>query len=346
MDIQKFCSHMQAEGFLLDPVRVKADGRWHNVRLVDNAPGKSAGAYKILNDYVAFYKNWRTGECKSFSDNTFVNKHGKETLYKLMKQQEFELKQQYFKASKLAYEKYLSIEYNPQATSDYLIKKQVGNYGCKIDDSGNLIIPFYNEKGYLRTLQTIKPDGYKIFAKDAEFKGNYHKINFGLVDKVQSEYFGKIFIGEGYATMASVYEAIKYPCVVAANAGNMKIVLEKLTTLYPKAQFIICADNDLYLRETVKGSGKWIWDNPGIDAAVECEQIFNCKIIIPDFSGIKDIDSDINKLTDFNDLHRALGLDTVKKQIFETLALYKAQALKQSDKQRYSSEQHISFAHR
>lgn len=316
MDINKFCSHVQAEGFVLYPQNVKADGRWHNCRLVDNAKGKAAGAYKILNDSVAFYKNWRDGKVKAFTDNSIVSKYGRESLQKLIKQQEWELKQQYFEASKLAYDKYMSTPHNNKVQSEYLARKLVGNYGCKIDDNGNLIIPFYNGNGYLRTLQTIQPDGYKVFEKGAEVKGNYHKIHFGLVDKVQSEYYGKIFVGEGYATMASVHEATKYPCVVAANAGNLKPVLEKLTTLYPKAQFIICADNDLSLREHPLGSNQMIWANPGVEAAIECSILKTEKpinILIPDFSHIKEE----HGFTDFNDLHCYSGIGAVKNQIMQ-----------------------------
>ncbi len=316
MDISKFCSQVQAEGFILYPQNVKVDGKWHNCRLVDNAKGKAAGAYKILNDSVAFYKSWRDGKVKAFTDNIIVSTYGRESLQKLIKQQEWKLQQQYFEASKQAYDKYIAIDHNKSAKSEYLDRKLVGNYGCKIDETGNLIVPFYNEKGYLRTLQTIYPDGFKKFEKGAEVKGNYHKIHFGLVDKVQAEYFGKIFVGEGYATMATIHEATKYPCVVAANAGNLKPVLEKLITLYPKAQFVICADNDLSLREHSQGSNRMMWANPGVEAAIECCALPSQKIInvlIPDFSQI----SQEHHLTDFNDLHCHSGIDVVKNQIMQ-----------------------------
>ncbi len=314
MNLIKFCEHVQLqEGFVLSPAQIKADGKWHNCRLVDNARGKAAGAYKILNDSVAFYKNWRDGKCKLYTDKTIVNKHEQESLRKIIKQHEVELKQQYFKASKLAYEKYMKIADNSEVSCPYLLKKQIGNYGCKVDKSGDLIIPYYNENGYLRTLQTIKPSGVKLYELGAELQGNYHKIGFSLVDKVNEKYFGRIFIGEGYSTMASVYEATKYPCVVSAQSTNLANVAEKIAKLYPNAQLYICADNDLYLRETKAGNGKWIWDNPGVQAAIKTSQKVDCKIIIPDFSHLQHE----HGLTDFNDLHCDSGLGAVKKQIMQ-----------------------------
>lgn len=315
MDIQKFCAHVQAEGFLLYPERVKADGRWHNCRLVDNAPGKMAGAYKILNDSVAFYKNWRTGECKAFTDRSITSEYSREKLQRMMKNQEWELKQQYFSAAKASYEKYSAIERSANQ-SEYLQKKQVANYGAKIDPDGNLVIPFRNENGFIRTLQTISPDGTKMFEKGGEVKGNFHKIHFSFVDKLNNEYFGKIFIGEGYATMATIHEATKYPCVVAANAGNLKPVLEKMAEKYPHAQFVICADNDLSLRNEI--NGKVTWANPGVEAAINCLSVKTEKpisILIPDFSHI----TEPHKFTDFNDLHCSSGLSTVKNQINQQL---------------------------
>lgn len=315
MDIQRFCSHVQAEGFMLYPERVKADGRWHNCKLVDNASGKMAGAYKILNDEVAFYKNWRTGECKAFTDRSITSEYGREKLQRMMKNQEWELKQQYFSAAKASYEKYSAIE-RSDTQSEYLQKKQVSNYGAKIDKDGNLVIPFRNENGFIRTLQTISPDGTKIFEKGGEVKGNFHKIHFSFVDKLGSEYFGKIFIGEGYATMATIHEATKYPCIVAANAGNLKPVLEKLTEKYPKAQFVICADNDLSMRQ--ESNGRVSWANPGVEAAINCLTVTTEKpvnVLIPNFNHIKEP----NNFTDFNDLHCSSGLDAVKNQINQQL---------------------------
>jgi putative DNA primase/helicase len=318
MDINKFCNHIQAEGFILYPANVKADGRWHNCRLVDNAKGKAAGAYKILNDSIAFYKNWRDGKVKPFTDSSLTSKYEHEKLRKLLIQQELELKQQHFEASKQAYNKYMSIQHNSNIKNEYLSRKSVGIYGCKIDENGNLIIPFYNEKGYLRTLQTIQSDGFKMFEKGAEVKGNYHKIYFGLVEREQSKYFGKIFVGEGYATMATIHEATKYPCVLAANAGNLKPVIEKLAILYPKAQFVICADNDLSLREHLPGSEKMFWANPGVEAAIECCNLQTqkmIKVLIPDFSHIKHE----HNFTDYNDLHCYSGIESVKAQIRQGL---------------------------
>ena len=313
MDIQKFCNHVQADGFVLYPERVKADGRWHNCKLVDNASGKAAGAYKILNDEVAFYKNWRTGECKSFTDKSLTSEYGREKLQRMIKNQEWELKQQYFSTAKESYNKFMAIERSDKQ-SDYLQKKQVGNYGGNVDNNGNLVIPFRNENGYIRTLQTISPDGTKIFEKGGEVKGNFHKIHFSFVDKLNGEYFGKIFIGEGYATMASIHEATKYPCVVAANAGNLKPVLENLAEKHPHAQFVICADNDLSLREHKPNSKQYIWSNVGVEAAINCLTIETEKpimILSPDFSHIETS----HNFTDFNDLHCASGIDAVKAQI-------------------------------
>lgn len=335
MDISRFCSHLQAEGFVLYPERVKADGKWHNCKLVDNAAGKMAGAYKVVNESLAFYKNWRTGECKAFTDQSITSEYGREKMRRDMREQEWQLKQQYFSAAKEAYSKYTSIEKN-ENQSAYLEKKQVGNYGAKIDEKGNLVIPYRNENGYIRTLQTIKPDGTKLFEKGAEVKGNCHKINFSFVDKLNGEYFGKIFVGEGYATMATVHEATKYPCVVAANAGNLKPVLEKLAEKYPKAQFVICADNDLSIRQ--ERNGKETWANPGVEAAINCTSINTEKpinILIPDFSHL---DNSQHKFTDFNDLHCSTGLDAVRSQINQQLqeqAKYNQRSLNQSESPKF-----------
>lgn len=87
----------------------------------------------------------------------------------------------------------------------------------------------------------------------------------------------------------------------------------------------ICADNDLKLREKTPGSEKWIWANPGVEAAIKCLDVPTNKpisIVVPNFDHVKDID---HGLTDFNDLHCHDGLDKVKEQISNNLLQIKQQ---------------------
>ena len=99
-----------------------------------------------------------------------------------------------------------------KASSDhpYLVSKKVDAYSIKLNGK-HLLIPLRDIEGKLWNLQKISPDGKKLFLKNGKVKGFSHIIG---------QPADQIYIGEGYATMASVHAATGKACVVAFNAGN------------------------------------------------------------------------------------------------------------------------------
>lgn len=177
----------------------------------------------------------------------------------------------------------------------YIQDKQVEILGIRqIED--NLVIPVRNEdmegKKKLVGLQYINKKGKKQFEVGSAITGNYYKIA-----KEESEI---ILIGEGYATVASAYMATKFICIVAFNKGNLVEVAKNVRERYPEKRIIILADND-----------RWTESNPGITASMEAAQEINGYVAWPHFRNIT------GKPTDFNDLHIAEDLTTVKEQILD-----------------------------
>ena len=104
---------------------------------------------------------------------------------------------------------------------------------------------------------------------------------------------GIIYIAEGYATAASIFEATEQCAVVAFSANNLPAVAETIKWEYPNAEIIICADNDVYNGDK----------NIGLDKATEAAMIINAKLVIPKF---KDLSSEPK---DFNDLTNLEGIN-------------------------------------
>lgn len=171
----------------------------------------------------------------------------------------------------------------------YLEAKRVQSHGLKIH-KGALIVPIGNEAGELISLQFISPNGAsKRFLKDGETAGGFYILG-SLSDR--------IFIGEGYATMASCLEATGAGCVVAFNAGNLLSVAKAVRKRHPNAEIILAADND-----------QWTNGNPGLSRAREAALAIGGKLAIPKF---KDLST---KPTDFNDLAQQEGLPAVSDQL-------------------------------
>ena len=69
-------------------------------------------------------------------------------------------------------------------------------------------------------------------------KGCYYSINLNSEADI-------IYIGEGLATCAAVYDALAKPVVCAFDAGNLIHVAKRIKREYPNAEIILLADNDL-----------------------------------------------------------------------------------------------------
>ena len=186
------------------------------------------------------------------------------------------------------------------SSSPYLERKGVSAFGLK-EDQGNLIVQLKNAEGQLRGFQAIAPDGQKTFARGMEKKGNFHLI--GADEKDLSQ--GEILLCEGYATGASLHMATGKAVAVAFDSGNLLPVAEAIRAKYPNAAITICADND----HSIQREGKPY--NVGLEKAKMAAQKVNGSIKTPLFTEKEKSQG----LTDFNDLHKARGLEAVRHQL-------------------------------
>lgn len=161
----------------------------------------------------------------------------------------------------------------------YLERKGVKAHpGVKMGQDGRLIIPMVRE-GEIKTLEYIFPNGDKRRLTGGDPKGAYFKFA-GT---------GGIYIAEGYATGASIHEATGWTVYCCFSSGNMYEVAASVLVDNQGQKIIICGDDD----KEVKG-------NPGRTKAEQVAQGLGLEVVFA--PGFKD----------FNDLHAAQGLDSVK----------------------------------
>jgi putative DNA primase/helicase len=174
------------------------------------------------------------------------------------------------------------------ADHPYLAKKQVQPHGIRAS-CGRLVIPLRDVDGVLRTLQFISWDGEKRFLGGGRKQGCFHLI--GNPD-------GKLFLAEGYATAATVYQITGQSVAAAIDAGNLLPLANALRKKFTAAEMAIAADDD----HATEG-------NPGLTAAKEAAKAVKATVLIPRFKQRRDTD------TDFNDLARLEGRDVVRRQL-------------------------------
>ncbi|MHC1245200.1 DNA primase, partial [Escherichia coli] len=179
----------------------------------------------------------------------------------------------------------------PQATAhEYLTRKGIrAAPGVRLNNKNELVIPFSNGRGEIRSYQRIPVSGGKDarILKDSEKTGNW--FTFGTPENGRP-----LLFAEGYATAASLHEATGLPVLMTVDASNMIAVAENVRQIWTDSPFVFCADND-HQREI----------NKGVFSATKAAEVTNGEVIIPAFTEAEKAQG----LTDFNDLDASRGRD-------------------------------------
>jgi len=109
---------------------------------------------------------------------------------------------------------------------------------------GLVVVPMQDAHGMLVNLQFLWGSGKKSFFLGGQKQGAFHVICEDKLYRQTQSPTPPICVGEGYATMATVYEATGYPCVVAFDAGNLGPVCRVIRDRFPSHSIIVCGDND------------------------------------------------------------------------------------------------------
>lgn len=163
-------------------------------------------------------------------------------------------------------------------------------YPCKA-----MMIPWVNIDGTIRSAQYIYCEGTrctKRWHSGAEKKSNFYPF----------KHFGDaavVYVAEGYATAASIFEALheKEVVIMAGDAGNIIAVVESIRSIQPHIEIIIAADND----------------EAGLSKAEYACSLYNCSYIKP------------NDFKDFNDMACELGIEAVRVYIEKEVSRLKSE---------------------
>ncbi|MEO9227799.1 MAG: DUF5710 domain-containing protein, partial [Devosia sp.] len=189
----------------------------------------------------------------------------------------------------------------------YLAAKGVQAHPGAFTDSEQktTFIPAIDADNKMWSMQYIQEDGTKRFAKDGRKEGCFHAI--GGLDALASA--PAIVIGEGYATAATLCEALGFSTVAAFDSGNLPAVARALQAKFPAKPIVIAGDDDHH-REITEGK------NPGREKMEEAAKAVGAAKMLPIFAP-GEREAHPNVFTDFNDLatKSALGRGGVERQV-------------------------------
>jgi phage/plasmid primase-like uncharacterized protein len=146
--------------------------------------------------------------------------------------------------------------------------------GVMTDEAGQkTYIPAFDANGKQWTIQYIQEDGTKRFAKDSRKEACFHPV--GGMDAVAAA--PVLVVAEGYATAATLAEAMGQATVAAFDSGGLEAVARALHEKYPEKPVIIAGDDDRHL-ELTQGV------NPGRSKAEAAAKAVGGKAIFPIFA--------------------------------------------------------------
>ena len=279
--------HAISKSGITPPPEVVDDGMIHRFSSNGKSDNKD-GWYVLHDDGIASgsFGDWRTGFNQTWHadigrplTHTEQSAHKARTETMRLKREAEDIKTKVEAKQRASdiWDKSVKVEDHP-----YLTRKLVNAYGIK--QSGDALIIPLRADGEIHSLQFINADGGKKFLTGGRIKSCYFSIG-----KPQDV----IYICEGYATGASIYEATGDAVAIAFNAGNLLEVATAIHVKYPALKLVMCADDDV--------------SGIGVDKANIAAQVVGADVVVPDFG-----DNRPEGVSDFNDLHQLKGLEAVK----------------------------------
>ncbi len=290
--IEGFRAELEAAG--LRPGEVVADGQLYRCP-VEGKPQARDGAYVLHGDDppAGWWMNWREGSEGTWTgerDQTLTDGERRKLAERIeAAKQEREAErvrgwEQAASRASAAVDRAAPCQGHP-----YLERK--GVKPCPrlaVDEDGRLLVPVLGGSGAIQSLQTIAPDSQKLFLPGGKMAGGYFPIKGSD---------GPLLVCEGLATGLSLHEATGATVLVAFTAGNLEAVSRMVRAKYPERPITICGDDD----RATEG-------NPGRTKAAAAAWAVGGKLALPMFQ-------EPGAGSDFNDLHQAEGVETVKSQV-------------------------------
>lgn len=262
--LAQFRQAAEARGLLL-PDHLDADGKLHRCELRDGPKGKNDGAYLLHLDGVPAggfqnfkdgieWENWRADIGRQLTPEEEAAHRARTEAQRAAREAEAKAKRD--KARRKANAIWNSAKPAPD-DHPYLLRKGVLVHGLRVgawpkwDDHlrdwrripNALLVPMRSPSGTLHSLQAIYQD--KVDGRDKDFLPGGEKAGkFHLIGEVSPDL--PLCVAEGYATAASIHQAIGWPVAVAFDAGSLEAAAKALQEAYPTARFILCADDDAF----------------------------------------------------------------------------------------------------
>lgn len=301
------------------------NGELQRFRTREDKPKEKSGAIIIHTDGwpAGYVQDWRKGIKENWRYETsgldeeqqkyFNSKEYKKKLDDKERKAREKRRAKQLEAAEAARRLWERLEFTP-TQHPYIVRKHIPCFTEEClrynPNMKSLAVPLKDIDGNLMSIQWIPEDGEKRFYLDASLDGVFWSVWLDTLEKNPKEV---ILLGEGFATMAKIFELMKKACVAAMSCYKLEFIARKLREKYPEAKIIITADNDW---ETEQKHGR----NPG---QIYAQNVANSSVL-----GVKLVDGVVSPpftdadvgLSDWDDYAMKYGDEATAKILQEKIA--------------------------
>ena len=277
---------------------LKTDGGFHYLGTTEDKKGRKPFRYCVhLDDPPNIYYNdlkrgfrgtWYPQGYEALDEAEQVRRRREFGLRKL--RQDAETQERQARSAKLARDLWARAV-SASGHHPYLVRKAVDAHGVRqlpkwqkrsFQEDGAfetvivedvLLIPMHDGQGGLWNVQAVFPEFNEALGRDRDFlpRARVTGLFHWMGPRTRT-----VYLAEGYATAASVFEATGQRVLVCFSAGNLPAVALAVRAAMPDVQIVVCADNDLPDK-----NGR----RPGIDKAEEAAALVGGIVAMPPIKG-------------------------------------------------------------
>lgn len=281
---EEFSEFLKSLGCVISGEHPVMDGKPHRISVEGEKYSANSGSgfyVGHLDGHSAGYaKNNKTGREENWKAKGYVlddedkARLAAEAATKLQ-QREKELARRQEQAAQRVATQIAKLTPASQPTPYMMTKGLEPQPGAFTDKDGKTTyLPAIDSNGKQWTMQYVREDGTKRFAKDSRKEGCFHIVGQGLEDLARAPV---IVIAEGYATAATLRQTLGHATVSAFDSGNLAPVAQGLHRRYPDKPIVIACDDDRHL-ELTNGV------NPGRTKGEEAARLVGGTALLPIFA--------------------------------------------------------------
>jgi phage/plasmid primase-like uncharacterized protein len=109
--------------------------------------------------------------------------------------------------------------------------------GCRMDEDGNLLVPFKDHNGHMQAVRLYAPDGKIMDIGNSHARGLTH-----LIDPKKQIDKGPVIFTSDYADAVKIYDATRRPVVVVADPTDLARVIAEHQRRSPEIKPVIAGD--------------------------------------------------------------------------------------------------------